>query len=350
MNLIDLSSDTATRPSEAMRRAMASAEVGDEQRREDPTVNALCERVAAMLGAEAAILLPSGIMSNLVSVLVHCRPGDEVVTAGNAHIVGSEGAGAAAFAGVQMSTINAPDGRFDGRSLAGRIRARSPRSPRTSLVWVENTSNAGGGTCWPLRQLEDVAQVAHAADCRMHLDGARLLNACVAGGYTASEVCRHFDSAWIDLSKGLGCPIGSVLAGSRAFIEEAWVWKHRLGGAMRQAGVIAAAGLYALDHHVARLAEDHVNAQRLAAGLSGIEGVEIVGERVETNIVFIDVTATGRDANSIAEALSREGVRMGAKDRTRLRAVTHLDISPADIETAIVAFARAVDVTNREKI
>ncbi|MEM7776450.1 MAG: GntG family PLP-dependent aldolase [Pseudomonadota bacterium] len=340
--MIDLVSDTATKPTAGMREAIAQADVGDEQRHEDPTVTLLCERVADMLGAEAALLLPSGIMSNLVSVVVHCRPGDEVVTAANAHVVGSEGAGAAAIGGVQMALIDAPDGRFDAPTLKAHVRANRARAPRPSLIWVENTSNAGGGTCWKLNSLAAISDVAKAHDCRMHLDGARLLNAAIATNTPPADICRFFDSAWIDLSKGLGCPIGSVLAGSRAFIDEAWVWKHRLGGAMRQAGIIAAAGLYALDHHVDRLAEDHANAQRLAQQLRDISGVKVVGDAVETNIVFVDVSGTAHSAAEIASALEAYGMRMGVSGSSKLRAVTHLGVSASDVDAAAQAFRRAV--------
>lgn len=347
--MIDLVSDTATKPTEGMRAAIAAAEVGDEQRGEDPSVNALCGRVADMLGFEAAILLPSGIMSNLVSVLVHCRPGDEIIAAANAHIVGSEGAGASALGGVQIRTIETPDGRFTAEAVRQRIRPAKARSPRTRVVWIEQTSNAGGGTVWRNETLDEIADVARESQCVMHMDGARLLNACVASNLKPDAYTRKFDSAWLDLSKGLGCPVGSVLAGSRSFIDEAWVWKHRLGGAMRQAGIIAAAGLYALDHHVQRLADDHVNARSLAAGLSQIEGVTIIGEGVETNLVFIDVSRTSRTAAEISEALIAREVRIGVADKYRMRAVTHLGIGRTDVQAVVEAFRSVITAGSTQK-
>jgi threonine aldolase len=340
--MIDLISDTSTRPTAAMRAAMAEAVVGDEQRGEDPTTTALCERVADMLGFEAAVLLPSGIMSNLIAILVHTRPGDEVILAENAHIVGSEGGSASAIAGVQLSMINAPDGRFTLDQLTARFRLGKSRAPRASLVCIEQTSNAGGGTCWSHNTLADIADAARAHGCAMHMDGARLLNASAATGRPPARDCAFFDSAWLDLSKGLGCPIGSVLCGSRAFIDEAWIWKNRLGGAMRQSGVIAAAGLYALDHHVDRLVTDHENARALAAGITATGRAAIVGDGVETNIVFIDVTASGLTAKEVSQALIDKGVRMGVVSEHRLRAVTHLEVSADDIAAAISAFSDVV--------
>ncbi|MCB1510861.1 MAG: low specificity L-threonine aldolase [Hyphomicrobiaceae bacterium] len=343
---IELISDTATRPTEGMRLAMAAAEVGDEQRGEDPSVNRLCVRVANLLGHEAGVYLPSGIMSNLIAMLVHCRPGDEIIgSAGNAHIIGSEGAGAAAIAGALISTIDTPDGRFSAADVANRLRPHRARTPRTSLVLVEQTSNKGGGTVWPAAQIADIAETAHSGGAALHMDGARLLNAAIASGCAPSAFSAHCDSAWLDLSKGLGCPVGSVLVGSKAFIEEAWVWKHRLGGAMRQAGIIAAAGLYALDHHVERLAEDHANARRLADGIRDLPGVKLVPDVIETNIIFVDVADGGRTATDVAADLLAAGVRVGAQSPSVLRAVTHLDVDAADIETAIRAF-RAVFATD----
>ncbi len=333
--IVDLISDTSTKPTAGMRAAMAAADVGDEQRGEDPTVNELCERVAGLLGMEAALYLPSGIMSNLVAVLVHCRPGDEIITAGNAHVIGSEGAGAAAIAGALFTTIAATDGRFTAAEVAARIRPQRPRSPRTRLVCIEQTSNRGGGTVWSAETISEIADLVHARGLALHVDGARLLNAAIAASVLPAHFTSSCDSAWLDLSKGLGCPVGSVLAGSRDFIDEAWIWKHRLGGAMRQAGVLAAAGLYALDHHVDRLAIDHDNAARFAAQISRLPGVRLVFDTVETNIVYFDVLDTGRTAKEIATSMLAEGVRIGAINHSVLRAVTHLDVSSADIDTAV---------------
>ncbi|MGI9522719.1 MAG: threonine aldolase family protein [Hyphomicrobiaceae bacterium] len=335
---IDLISDTATKPTAGMREAMARAEVGDEQRGEDPSVNMLCGRVAELLGKQAAVYLPSGIMSNLIAILVHCKPGDEIIAAGNAHIISSEGAGASALAGAMITTICTPDGRFTSDQFAKHIRPLRPRAPRTRLVSIEQTSNKGGGTVWSETAIRDIAEAAGEHDIKCHMDGARLFNASVATKLEPSGFSRYCDSVWVDLSKGLGCPVGSVLAGSKNFIEEAWVWKHRLGGAMRQAGVLAAAGLYALDHHVERLADDHENARRLAKGLATLDSLKIVGEQVETNIVFINVTDTGQSALDIARHAATKGVRVGAVSDHVLRAVTHLDLTTQDIDHAIAAF------------
>jgi threonine aldolase len=325
-----------------MQAAMASAPVGDEQLGEDPTVTALCEHVASLLGMEAAVFLPSGTMCNLIAFLVHCRAGDEIITAANAHVYNSEGAGAAALAGAQFRLIETPDGIFDPAQLEEALRRPRQRSPRSRVVSVEQTSNRGGGAVWPVATLQDIAATANRHGLAAHMDGARLLNAVVASGQPAAEHVKGYDSAWIDLSKGLGCPVGAVLAGSEAFIEDAWVWKHRLGGAMRQAGVIAAAGLHALNHNVSRLAEDHENARLLQSRLVGLPGIALPSEPVETNIVFIDITHNGLTARALNERLQAHGIRLGVEGERRLRAVTHLDVSRAKIMHAADIFASLV--------
>lgn len=336
---IDLVSDTATRPTPAMRRAMAEAEVGDEQRGEDPSVNALNERVADLLGQEAAIFLPSGTMCNQVAIATHCSPGDEIIAADSAHIIASEGAGAAVFAGCFIRTVACERGIFTGEDVAAAVRRRTVKAPRCRLVEIEQTNNRGGGSVWTLDEIESVAQVARAHDLALHMDGARLMNAVVASNVSARQFATPFDSVWVDLSKGLGCPIGGVLAASKAFIDAADRWKHRLGGAMRQAGIIAAAGVYALDHHVDRLAEDHNNARLFADRIAEIPGIAIVGSRVETNLVFFDVSGTGLPASEISERLIPHGVRIGAESDTRMRAVTHLDVRREDVEDAATILA-----------
>ena len=259
---IDLISDTSTRPTPAMRRAMAEAPVGDEQRGEDPSVDRLCARVADLLGKQAAMFLPSGTMCNQIAILVHCRPGDEIIAAADSHIVGSEGAGAAALAGSYVRPVACARGIFSGDDVTAAVRAAKPKSPRSRLVEVEQTNNRGGGAIWPLEAIESVGRAAHAHGLDLHMDGARLMNAAVASGISARAYAAPVDSVWLDLSKGLGCPVGGVLAGSSAFVEAAWVWKHRLGGAMRQAGVLAAAGLHALDHRPSRRAPGRGPPQR----------------------------------------------------------------------------------------
>src|SRR5579862_1244361 len=263
---VDLYSDTQTRPTRAMREFMCAAEVGDEQRGEDPTVNQLQEMVADLLGMEAALFLPSGTMCNEIAVKVRTRPGDEVLLDRTAHVLTSEGGAPGMLSGVILSPLNGANGIFDADQVEAAIRPLSRYPPPTRMVWIENTSNLGGGTIWPLETLRGVRDLARARGLAVHLDGARLLNAVVASGIPAAEFVRGLDSAWIDFTKGLGAPVGAALAGSRAFIEEAWRYKQAFGGAMRQAGIIAAGGIYALTHNVDRLAEDHANARRLAEG------------------------------------------------------------------------------------
>lgn len=339
---IDLASDTLTKPTPKMRRAMADAEVGDEQRGEDPSVNALCERVAELLGKEAALFLPSGTMCNQIAMAAHCRPGDEVIAADSAHIIGSEGAGAAVFAGAFVRPVATPTGIFSGGDVLAALRPANVKAPHARLVAVEQTANRGGGAVWSFGALDDVANAATEHGLALHMDGARLLNAVVASGEPADRIAARFDSVWLDLSKGLGCPVGAVIAGSSDFIETAWAWKHRMGGAMRQAGILAAAGLYALDHHVARLAEDHLNARRFAEIAADIPGVAIAQESVETNIVFLDVQGTGRTAEEIARRVEASGVRIDVEDSHLMRAVTHLDVDRPGVELAARTLADAI--------
>lgn len=336
---IDLGSDTKTRPTEAMRRAMAAAEVGDEQAGEDPTVHRLCERVAALLGKEAAVFLPSGTMCNQIAILVLCRPGDEIIADQYAHILTSEGAGAAALAGVQIRQLPSERGLFTAEQVVAALRSSKRNAPRSRLVEIEQTVNRGGGSVWPLGSIQSVARAAREHGLLMHMDGARLMNAVVATGTPAHDFAAPFDSVWLDLSKGLGCPVGAVLAGSRDFIEEAWRWKHRLGGAMRQAGILAAAGLHALDHHVARLAEDHANARLLGERLAAIPGLRLDPPQIDTNLVFFDPTGAGMTAPALAQHLRARGIRIGAESETRMRAVTHLDVDRSAVEEAAQAVA-----------
>ena len=247
---IELFSDTMTKPSQAMRKAMADAEVGDEQKGEDPTTRRLEERVAKLLGKEAAVFLPSGTMANQIAIAVHCRSGDEILAPDNSHIFTLEGAGGAAIAGAQIRPIPAVNGIFTGATVDAFVRRPQLRhNPRSRMVTIEQTMNYGGGAVWPMAAIEDVAASARRHGLILHMDGARLLNAVVASNVSAAAMCAPCDTTWLDLSKGLGCPIGAVLAGPKTFIEDAWRWKHRLGGALRQSGILAAAGLYALDHN-----------------------------------------------------------------------------------------------------
>jgi len=340
--MIDLYSDTMTKPTPAMRRFMAEAEVGDEQQGEDPTVNRLQGMVAELLGKEAAVYLPSGTMCNEISFAVWGRTGDEMILHRESHPAHFEVGGPAYLARLMLYPVDGPRGLFLPEQVEEAIRPDSPYYPRSRIVEIENTHNMGGGSIWPLAQLQAVCATAHQHGLVTHLDGARLLNAVVATGIPARTFAEPFDSAWIDLSKGLGGPVGAVLAGSRDFIKDAWRLKHLFGGAMRQAGIIAAAGVYALEHHVARLAEDHAHASLLAHALAELPGVHLKPADVETNIVIFDVHGTGRSAQAIAEHLEKEGVRLSVMGRTKLRAVTHLDVSRQDIERAIEVLRRVV--------
>jgi threonine aldolase len=333
-NMIDLYSDTLTKPTAAMRRAMMDAPVADEQRREDPTTNALQEKVAAHLGKEAAVFLPSGSMCNAIAVKTHTQPSDAILCDRFAHVYRSEFGGAGVLSGVTTEPIDGDRGRFTAEQLAEALGRFSAYGPVPRLVCVEQTHNYGGGTIWPLDQLRAVCDLAHQRGLSTHMDGARLLNASVASGINPAGFAAGCDSVWIDLSKGLGCPIGAVLAGTKQFIEKAWRWKHLFGGAMRQSGILAAAGLYALEHHVDRLADDHANAKLLAKGLSHIKGIDLQTPEPQTNIVFFRITGE-RIANSdfVKRALER-GVRFSGL-ATGIRAVTHLDITTEDIRNTL---------------
>jgi threonine aldolase len=338
-SVINLYSDTQTRPDEAMRQAIANAEVGDEQRGLDPTVNALCEEVAELLGKEAAVFLPSGSMCNQIAVRLHIRPlGDEMYLHRLAHPVNAESGGAAAISGAMVMPLEGEGGKFDGAALRARMRDPEDRhEPRSRLVMIEQTTNLGGGRVWPLAQIEDVLDVAKEFGLRTHLDGARLLNATVASGESAAGYAAGFETAWIDFSKGLGAPIGACLAGSDELIEEAWRYKQMLGGSMRQGGFAAAAARHGLQHNVERLADDHANAKFLAEGLAEINGVEIDPSTVETNIVIFDVA----DADGLHDKLKAAGVETSLLEG-RVRMVTHLDVDRAGIEMALSAVQDAL--------
>jgi len=340
---VNLFSDTQTRPTEAMRQAMATAEVGDEQRFEDPTVNALQERVATLLGKEAAVFLPSGTMCNAIGFRLHVRPGgDEVILDRTSHPVQYEAGGPAALSGAMLNVLDGDGGIFTAAQVEDAVRPGGDRyGPRSRLVSVEQTTNIGGGRVWPLETIEAVLEVASRHGLRAHLDGARLMNAAVESGVAAADYARGFDTAWIDFTKGLGAPVGAVLAASQELIDEAWRYKQMMGGAMRQAGVLAAAALYALDHHVERLATDHANARRLAAGLADLPGVRIDADLVETNIVVFGVD----DAYDVCGRLWERGVQVAPLGPTRLRAVTHLDVDSAGVDRALEAFRQVLEVS-----
>ncbi|HEX5499211.1 MAG TPA: threonine aldolase family protein [Thermomicrobiales bacterium] len=342
--MIDLTSDTATRPTPDMRRFMAEAPVGDEQLREDPTVNELQEMAAELLGKEAALFLPSGTMCNAIGFAVNAGRGDAVILDRSSHPNQSEAGGPAWLAGVMLRPVDSPRGIFTADDIRPLVSRRTTHAARTAMVSVENTTNRGGGAIWPLENLAGLRALADEHDMKLHMDGARLLNAAVASGISAATFAGHADSVWLDLSKGLGAPVGGVLAGSADFIERARLLKHLFGGAMRQAGIIAAGGVYALRHHVARLADDHANARVLAEGLASIPGVRLVFGLPETNILFFDISETGLTPTQLEAGINRLGVRLGAAydGTTVIRAVTHLDVSRADCEAAVAAIRNVV--------
>jgi threonine aldolase len=329
---INLLSDTQTRPTPAMREAIARADVGDEQIGDDPTVNLLCERVADLLGKQAAVFMPSGTMCNVAATLVHCRPGDEILAHETAHIIAREGGAHAALGGFQITALPGADGKFTPEAFRGALHPRSRYQPPQTVVSVEQTANIGGGTIWNKADLDQIAGIAKSNGLATHMDGARLMNACVATRIAAGDMAAGWDSAWIDFSKGLGAPVGAVIAGSREFIDEVWRWKQRLGGSMRQAGVCAAACVYALDHNVDRLADDHANARALARGLAQIKGMEL--QQPETNLVFFKPDGAGVSGEKMVEALRQRGVLLAMMDG-RIRACTHLDVTAAMIEETV---------------
>jgi threonine aldolase len=320
-----------------MRAAMAAAEVGDEQKKLDPTTNALQERVAELLGQEAALFLPSGSMCNLIAFRLHIRPGgDECILAANSHPAGFEAGAPAAVNGAMLRLLPTPTGMFAAADVEAALRTPGDRyAPRSRMVSVEQTTNLGGGRVWPLERVQGVLGVAREHGLRAHLDGARLLNAVVASGQDAAAFAGGFDTAWLDFSKGLGCPVGAVLAGSRDLIDEAWRYKQMLGGALRQSGMLTAACLYALDHHVERLAEDHARARRLAEGLAEMEGIDIDPATVDTNIVIFETA----DAAGLCERAAAQGVHVGPMGPGRVRAVTHLDLDDEDVDRALDVLA-----------
>lgn len=343
--MIDLRSDTVTRPTEAMRAAMAGAEVGDDVYGDDPTVRALEERTAQILGKEAAVFMPTGTMSNQVALRAHTEAGDEILADASAHIFISEGGAPAGLSGIQIRGLPGVNGIFTGDDVLRAVRVPhrfNPKTlpPPTKLVAVENTHNGGGGTVWPFERIEEVARAARSRDLALHLDGARLWNASAATGIPEAKYASFFDTVSVCFSKGLGAPVGSALAGSSAFIERARRFKQMFGGGFRQAGVLAAAALYAVENHRRDLIVDHQNARRLASALAALPGIEIDVERVQTNIVRFRVTTLS--PFDFVERCYAEGVHMLGSSPDRVRAVLHRDVSPGEIEVAISAIQRAV--------
>lgn len=334
--MIDLRSDTQTRPSAGMRAAMASAEVGDEQRREDPTVCALEELVAAYLGQEEAVFLPSATMANQIAIQLLAPRGSELIVESSAHIVISELGGAAFHSGVQIHPLRGERGRISPDALRQAVGRSDPsHSARPALLALENTHNAAGGAVWPPAELRSTVACAREFGLALHLDGARLPNAVIGSNATAAELAAPFDTVTLCLSKGLGCPLGALIAGSEALMAQARIAKHRFGGAMRQAGIVAAAGLYALEHNLERLADDHRRARRLGEAWV-VSGLPVSLDRIETNVVQLDFGAVGVTSDRAIDAFALAGVGVSATVWPGvLRAVTHLDIADADIDAAI---------------
>jgi len=337
MARIDLRSDTVTQPTDEMRRSMADAEVGDDVYGEDPTINRLQERAADLLGKEAGLLMASGTMSNLVAALTHCQRGDEIVMGDQAHMFWNESAGASALAGAQIRLIpNDSQGRIDPDDLRGAIRPKgNVHMPPTTLVCLENTHNRCSGGVLTPEDTKRVADVAHAAGAQVHLDGARIFNAAVALEVPAKALVKDVDDVSFCLSKGLSCPVGSVLCGSKEFIAGAHKWRKMVGGGMRQAGILAAAGLVALESMIDRLADDHANARRLAQGLANIDGISVDPDSIHTNIVIFEVDESVGTANEVIEALAEEGVLVTYPGKQSLRMVTHRHIGGADVDDAL---------------
>lgn len=343
MRIIDLRSDTVTKPTEAMREAMAKAEVGDDVYGEDPTVNRLQDMAAGLLGKKAALFVPSGTMANQLAIRIQTQPGQEVIAESKAHIVRYEQGAAGALAGVQLHWVVGDRGIMGPEQIEAAIRPTDPHSIQTALICLENTHNSGGGTIYPLATIERIRTLASARRIPMHLDGARLFNAVAATTLPPAAYAQHFETVSLCLSKGLGAPAGSLLlTNDPALIDKARRFRRMYGGAMRQAGILAAAGIYALDHHVGRLKDDHDNAKRLARKLQQISAITINPQHVDTNIVIFDVVGHKLAPAAIVAALKQEGVLINAIGGTSFRAVTHLDVSTRQIDMAADAFARVL--------
>ena len=342
MEYIDLRSDTVTKPTPEMREAMARAEVGDDVYLEDPTVNRLQEIAAEKLGKEAALFVPSGTMGNQVCVKLHTQPGQEVITEERSHIFNYEMAAMAVVSGTLARPVRGEDGILDWPSIESSIRPRSAYYvAQTGLVTLENSHNMAGGACMPLERIEKICERAHEAGLPVHLDGARIFNAAIALKRDPADLARPCDSVMFCLSKGLGAPIGSLIVGRRDFIDRALAVRRMFGGSMRQVGVIAAAGLIALEKMTARLEEDHANAQLIARGLAEIPGVKIDPERVQTNIVIFDIAETGKDTTKLSASLKERGVLANGISPREMRLVTHKDVSRSDCESALGAIREA---------
>lgn len=342
MKRIDLRSDTVTQPTPGMREAMASAIVGDDVWGEDPTVRDLEERVAALLGMEMGLFVPSGTMANQIALKVHTQHGDEVLAGAGSHCILYEAGASAAISGVQFRTLGGDQGLFSEDDVLLALHDQNIHLPPTTLIWIENTHNRGGGRIFPLESIRAITEMGHTYHLAVHMDGARLLNAAMAQRLPPHVLVANVDSASICLSKGLGAPVGSVLVGSKSFIFKARRFRKMFGGGMRQAGILAAAGLYALDHHVERLREDHANAKWLAEGFARMRRLRVDVHNVETNIVLVDIIEPALDAAIFIERCANYGLFFSQFGPKRLRAVTHLDITRDDCEQAITILEEVI--------
>lgn len=345
--MYDFYADTKTKPTSEMRRTVLDCIVGDEQKDEDPTTTELCARVAKLLGKEAAVFLPSGTMCNEIAIKVHTKPGDEIICEESCHIINFETGGPAAISSVMIKALHGQNGMFKPEQVQNAIRPNSRYMPQSTLLCVEQTANMGGGAIWPLEQLQAVAAVAKGAGLATHMDGARLMNAVVKTGIPAATYAEGYDTVWIDFTKGLAAPVGAVLAGSHDFIAKAWRVKQQIGGAMRQSGIVASMCLYALDHHVDRLADDHALAVNLGDQISQLALVENVLP-VETNIVIFDLKDTAPTAADIVAHLRGNGILAGAFGTRRIRIVTHIDVDPVAGEALIACLQKYIGTDARE--
>lgn len=341
--IVDLRSDTVTKPSPGMRKAMAEAEVGDDVFGDDPTVKQLENLAADLTGQEAALFVPSGTMGNEIAILAHTQRGDEAIVEYDSHIYNYETAGPAVLSGVQLSPIKTESGFFTIPELEDALRPDDIHEPVTRLICLENTHNRKGGRVLPIEVLKEIRQFAEIHGLKIHMDGARIFNAACASGVSVKDYCRLCDSTMFCLSKGLGAPIGSMLVGSADFIERARRYRKMLGGGMRQVGIIAAAGIYALRNNIDRLEDDHRRARMLADGIAKIDKIDLVPSKVETNIVVVDLRRSGKSVEQVILELEQKGVRVVAFGKTRIRAVTHLDVDDDDILRAIEAFEKVFE-------